>query len=89
QGLSQPLMYSILGRAVLPTMHGATVGLRNSVTRLASIITPAFMGIIAGVWGVEASFYIVGGLFVVATLALGFVAHIVLQERRSGPRASL
>ena len=86
QGLSQPLMYSILGRAVPPAMHGATVGLRNSVTRLASIITPAFMGIVAGVWGIEMSFYLVGGLFVVATLALGFVAGAILRERRAVPR---
>jgi hypothetical protein len=31
------------------TVHGATVGLRNAVTRLASIVTPAAMGVVAEV----------------------------------------
>jgi MFS-type transporter involved in bile tolerance (Atg22 family) len=70
QGLSQPLMYSLLGQAVPPSVHGATVGLRNSVTRLASIITPAVMGVAAELWGIEASFYVVGALLVAATAAL-------------------
>jgi MFS family permease len=86
QGVSQPLMYSILGRAVPAAMHGATVGLRNSVTRLASIVTPAFMGIVAEVWGIEASFYFIGGLFLAATLALGVVGGSVLAERRRAER---
>ena len=75
QGLSQPLMYSLLGRAVPATVHGATVGLRNSVTRLASIVTPAVMGGVAGVWGLEASFYAIGAILLVATFALPFVAR--------------
>jgi MFS family permease len=82
QGVSQPLMYSILGRAVPAAMHGATVGLRNSVTRLASIVTPAVMGIVAEFGGIEASFYVIGGLFLAATLALGVIARSVLEERR-------
>ena len=75
QGLSQPLMYSLLGRAVPATVHGATVGLRNSVTRLASIVTPAVMGVVAGTWGLEASFYAIGAILMVATFALPFVAR--------------
>ena len=73
QGMSQPLMYSLLGRAVPASAHGATVGLRNSVTRLASIITPAVMGVAAEVWGIPASFYVVGALLLIGTGALAVI----------------
>ena len=75
QGLSQPLMYSILGRAVPASVHGASVGLRNAVTRLASIVTPALMGIAAEAWGIEASFYAVGVTLLIGTAALALVAR--------------
>jgi len=70
QGISQPLMYSILGRVAPSTRHGASVGLRAAVVRLASIITPAVMGIIAETWGIEASFYVVGTVLLLASAAL-------------------
>src|SRR5262245_43905853 len=41
QGMGQPLMYSILGRAVPANMQGAGVGLRHAVTRFASMLIPA------------------------------------------------
>jgi predicted MFS family arabinose efflux permease len=73
QGVSQPLMYSILGRA--STRHGASVGLRTAVVRLASIVTPAAMGVAAESWGIEVSFYVVGGVLLLASAALAFAAH--------------
>lgn len=82
QGLSQPLVYSILARAVPASMHGATVGLRSSVTRLASIITPAIMGAVAGVWGIEASFYVMGAIFLAATFVLAIVARSAMRNAR-------
>ncbi len=81
QGLSQPLMYSLLGRAVPATVHGATGGLRSSVTRLASIITPAVMGVVAEAWSIEASFYIMGGMLLAATLALALAGRSAVGER--------
>ena len=83
QGVSQPLMYSILGRAVPVAMHGATVGLRNSVTRLASIITPAVMGVIGETAGIAASFYVIGAMLLTGTAVLAVVAHFVLEDKRS------
>ena len=71
QGMSQPLMYSLLGKAVPPTVHGASVGLRNAVTRASSIVTPAVMGIAAEIWGIEASFYIIGVVMVIGVCMLG------------------
>jgi MFS family permease len=82
QGISQPLMYSLLGRAVPAAMHGATVGLRNSVTRLASIVLPGLMGLVAGAWGIEASFYVIGAMLVLASLALGLVARSAMRNKR-------
>lgn len=75
QGISQPLMYSLLGRAVPPTVHGASVGLRNAVTRLASIVTPAVMGIAAEIWGIEASFYIMGVALLIGVGVLAVAAR--------------
>ena len=81
QGMSQPLMYSLLGSAVPPSVHGATVGLRNAVTRLASIVTPAAMGVVAEAWGIAVSFYVVGiamligvGILAVGARSLGRTA---------------
>jgi len=70
QGISQPLLYSIMSRIAPSTRHGASVGLRAAVVRLASIVTPAVMGIIAEAWGIEASFYVVGTVLLLASAAL-------------------
>ncbi len=72
QGISQPLMYSILSHGAPSTRHGASIGLRNAVVRLASIVTPTAMGFAAEAWGIEASFYLIGVLFLLATTALAF-----------------
>ena len=70
QGISQPLLYSIMSRIAPSTRHGASVGLRAAVVRLASIVTPAVMGIIAEAWGIEMSFYVVGAVLLLAAAAL-------------------
>jgi hypothetical protein len=57
------------------SVHGASVGLRNAVTRLASIVTPAAMGIAAEAWGIEASFYVAGALLLVLTACLALAAR--------------
>jgi MFS family permease len=83
QGLSQPLMYSMLSVEVPGNRHGASVGLRNAVVRLASIITPAVMGWVAQSWGIEASFYVIGGAYLFATAVLGVFANRGAEERRA------
>ena len=75
QGVSQPLMYSILSHAAPSTRHGASVGLRNAVVRCASIVTPAVMGVVAEAWGIEASFYVVGTVLLLASAALVFASR--------------
>ena len=75
QGMSQPLMYSILSHEVSGNRHGASVGLRNAVVRLGSIVTPAAMGLIAEVYGIQASFYVIGAVFLLMTGLLAFAAR--------------
>jgi MFS family permease len=75
QGMSQPLMFAILSHEVPGNRHGASVGLRNAVVRLASIITPAAMGVIAEAWGIETSFYVIGAAFLLLTAMLALVAR--------------
>ncbi len=70
QGMSQPLMYAILGSEISGNRHGASVGLRNAVVRLGSIITPAVMGVVAERYGIEASFYVIGAIFMGVTLLM-------------------
>ena len=75
QGMSQPLMYAILSHEVASNRHGASVGLRNAVVRLGSIITPAVMGVAAEAYGIENSFYVIGGVFLVVTAGLAVAAR--------------
>jgi sugar phosphate permease len=81
QGLSQPVMYALLGRSVPSDAHGASVGVRNAVTRLASIVTPAIMGIGAQIYGIATSFYIVGAVLLMGTAVLGVAARSLPDER--------
>jgi MFS family permease len=77
QGMSQPLMYAILSSEVAGNRHGASVGLRNAVVRLGSIITPAAMGLAAEAWGIEMSFYVIGAVFMMITAGLAMAARRV------------
>ena len=79
QGVSQPVLYSLLSKAISREVQGATVGLRNTVTRFASIVTPALMGVIAGSWGIEASFYVMGLLLLTGCAALAVLARRMLR----------
>lgn len=75
QGISQPLMYSILSNEVADNRHGASVGLRNAVVRLGSIITPAVMGLAAEAYGIAVSFYMIGSVFLLAAAVLALAAR--------------
>jgi MFS family permease len=74
-GMSQPLMYAVLSNEVASNRHGASVGLRNAVVRLGSIITPAAMGLAAEAYGIETSFYVIGVAFMLITAGLALAAR--------------
>ncbi|HYM71925.1 MAG TPA: MFS transporter [Stellaceae bacterium] len=60
QGVVQPMMFSVQAKAVGPYRQGAVVGLRQTMNRLAAIVIPPIMGLIADGWGAAASFVILG-----------------------------
>jgi len=60
QGVVQPMMFSVQAKAVGPYRQGAVVGLRQTMNRLAAIVIPPVMGVIADTWGTTASFVIIG-----------------------------
>jgi MFS family permease len=62
QGISQPVMYTILSRAVGPGAQGTAIGLRSTGNRMAGLTLPPIMGVIAEFWGLTATFYITGAL---------------------------
>jgi predicted MFS family arabinose efflux permease len=78
--MSQPLMYSILSNEIASNRHGSSVGLRNAVVRLGSIITPAVMGVVAEAYGIEASFYVIGAAFLLITMGLSVAAWRVQRK---------
>ncbi len=76
QGLTQPVMFGILARAVTVKQQGISIGLRTTANRLASILVPVAMGIVADAVGIEASFLIIGGTLI----ALCGVAALVVRR---------
>jgi MFS family permease len=59
-GVVQPMMFSVQAKAVGPYRQGSVVGLRQTLNRLAAIIIPPVMGLLADGWGTTASFVILG-----------------------------
>jgi MFS family permease len=51
QGVVQPVMFSVQAKAVGPYRQGAVVGLRQTLNRLAAIVIPPVIGVIADRWG--------------------------------------
>jgi MFS family permease len=83
QGMSQPLMYSILSHEVANNRHGSSVGLRNAVVRLGSIVTPAVMGVVAEAYGIEASFYVIGVAFLGITVVVAVMFRGLSRQNRT------
>ena len=73
QGIMQPVGYSILSTAAGPNAQGAVMGLRMTGTRMMNTILPPTMGVAVEVWGIEAGFYVIGGvlIFVLLLLSIG------------------
>jgi MFS family permease len=71
QGASQPIMYGILSRAVGPEIQATAIGLRSTGNRVMALILPVLMGAIAEVWGLNATFYVTGGILLLILAVLG------------------
>jgi len=69
-GVVQPMMFSVQAKAVGPYRQGAVVGLRQTMNRMAAIVIPPVMGVIADAWGATASFVILGGVLMLLCLPI-------------------
>jgi MFS family permease len=82
QGVVQPVMFSVQAKAVGRYRQGSVVGLRQTMNRLAAIVIPPTMGMIADRWGAGESFVILG------TLLLLLSAPVALITGRAARSAS-
>jgi len=82
QGVVQPMMFSVQAKAVGPHRQGSVVGLRQTMNRLAAIMIPPAVGVIADNWGASPGFVILGTLLIV------LCAPVILITRRAGRTAS-
>jgi MFS family permease len=57
-GFTQPLSMSLLAELVVQQFWGTAFGIRQSVQRLASIISPFAFGVVSTARGVESAFYL-------------------------------
>lgn len=73
QGIMQPVGYSILSNAAGPGSQGAVMGLRMTGTRFMNTVLPPIMGVAVEIWGIEAGFYLVGGILIIVLLLLALV----------------
>src|SRR5438067_4897501 len=77
QGVVQPRLFSVQAKAVGRYRQGAVVGLRQTMNRLAAILIPPAMGLIADWWGAAESFV------VLAAFLLLLCVPIVRLTRRT------
>ena len=81
QGVVQPMMFLVQAKAVGPHRQGSVVGLRQTMNRLAAIMIPPAVGVIADHWGASPGFAILGTLLIV------LCAPVILITRRAGRTA--
>lgn len=70
QGLNLSLMMSIAARSVGADLQGRVAALRITFNRLGGALVPIAMGAIAELAGLEAAFYAMGAIGIVAVAAL-------------------
>jgi len=77
QGLTQPVMFGILARAVESSVQGASIGLRTTSNRLSAVLVPFVMGFVADMVGIKNSFYVCGGFLIACCIIVAlFVRRI-------------
>ena len=84
QGVVQPMMFSVQAKAVGPHRQGSVVGLRQTMNRLAAIVIPPAMGVIADHWGAGQSFVILGAILIVLCVP---VTLIIRRAARTATQA--
>jgi MFS family permease len=75
QGVVQPVMFSVQAKAVGPYRQGSVVGLRQTLNRLAAMVIPPVMGVIADRWGAGSSFVILGIILLALSAPVALIAR--------------
>ncbi|HEV8680755.1 MAG TPA: MFS transporter [Stellaceae bacterium] len=75
QGVVQPMMFSVQAKAVGRYRQGAVVGLRQTMNRLAAILIPPAMGLIADWWGATLSFVVLGAFLLLLCLPIVWITR--------------
>ena len=96
QGVVQPMMFSVQAKAVGRYRQGSVVGLRQTMNRLAAIVIPPVMGMIANRWGAGESFVILGSLMLLLSIPVALITRRAARgvdpetdphRRTDGPRS--
>lgn len=69
-GISQPLMISLMARSTSKGAHGKSAGLRTTANQLAATAVPPLMGGVADLVGLQASFYLIGGVLILLMILI-------------------
>ena len=86
QGVVQPLMFSVQAKAVGRYRQGSVVGLRQTMNRLAAIVIPPVMGMIADRWGAGESFVILGSLLLLLSVPVALISRRAGRLQQREPR---
>jgi len=86
QGVVQPLMFSVQAKAVGRYRQGSVVGLRQTMNRLAAIVIPPVMGMIADGWGAGESFVILGSLLLLLSVPVALITRRASRLQQGEPR---
>jgi fucose permease len=78
------MMFSVQAKAVGRYRQGSVVGLRQTMNRLAAIVIPPIMGVIADWWGATESFVVLGVFLLLACVP---ILRITRYAARSGVAA--
>ena len=76
-GMSMPLMFSIMAKAADAQSQGKSVGMRLTANRLGATVLPVFMGAVADIFGIGASFLIIGAVLLLALAGTALYARRV------------
>ena len=81
QGVVQPMIFSVQAKAVGPHRQGSVVGLRQTMNRLAAIVIPPVMGVIADHWGAARSFVILGAILMMLCAPVTLITRRAAQTQ--------
>ena len=86
QGVVQPMMFSVQAKAVGRYRQGAVVGLRQTMNRLAAILIPPVMGLVADWWGATLSFVVLGVFLILLCVPIIWITRRAAAVAEEAPK---